>query len=503
MRLSQKALFLTLLILAAIVGAVVSFYYYQYGKSSYVERKTEEKGTVLQLITAFVSTYGEHRIQNENYPMPVPAEFRAVALNSFNNARQRQDTVQVEMIGIPGLEIANSAKDDHSKKIVQQMAVENSLPIWSGFLRSDGPKIFRTIKPVFADKNSCVTCHNSIQKGTKTWKLGDLIGAYVLDVSAANFFADLRRESLILGIISFLLTTTFGVVLLSFQARIAKAREQVEREIERQKYEERARHAAEAAERAKSAFLANMSHELRTPLNAVIGFSEIFMDEILGKLGNPKYREYAADINEAGKHLLALINDILDLSKVESGSEKLEEDKIEVVEIIRSAVKLVEHRAGQDVVKIKLKLQDPLLALWADERRLKQILVNILSNAIKFTDAGGEVTLSVSCQGNRGYVFQITDTGIGIQSKDIPTVLSRFGQVNGEKNRKNQGTGLGLSLTKALVEQHGGVLDLQSEVNIGTTVTVQFPAERTVSQGWSINRSDEFDTLPSFVQQAR
>jgi signal transduction histidine kinase len=500
MQLSQKSLFLTLLVLAAIVGAVVSFYYYQYGLSSYVERKTEEKGTVLQLITAFVSTYGEHRIQNEEDPMPVPAEFRAIALDTFNNARHGQDTVQVEMIGIPGLEIANSAKDDHSKKIVQQMADTNSLPIWSGFLSSDGPKIFRTIKPVIADKNSCVACHNSIQRGIKAWKIGDVVGAYVLDVSATNFFAELRRESLILGVISFLLTTTFGVVILSFQARMAKAREQVEREIERQKYEERARQAAEAAERAKSAFLANMSHELRTPLNAVIGFSEIFMDEILGPMGNPKYREYATDINEAGKHLLALINDILDLSKVESGSEKLKEDKIEVTEIIRSTVKLVEHRADQDVVKIKLKLQEPLPALWADERRLKQILVNLLSNAIKFTDADGEVTLSVTCRENNGYVFKVTDTGIGILSKDIPKVLSRFGQVDGELSRQNKGTGLGLSLTKALVEQHGGVLDLQSEANIGTTVIVQFPAERTITQG-RVDMPDGFNHLPNFVQQ--
>ena len=242
-----------------------------------------------------------------------------------------------------------------------------------------------------------------------------------------------------------------------------------------------ARDEARAADRAKSEFLAAMSHELRTPLNAIIGFSEIIKTETFGPVGSVKYREYANDINNSGQHLLDLINDILDLSKIESGTDKLHENTIEIPEIIRAALKLVGPRAERGGIKLELELPGWLPALRADERKLKQILVNLLSNAIKFTDADGEVTLRVWCRMDSGYVFQIVDTGIGIAPEDIPKALLRFGQVDGDLNRQYEGTGLGLPLTKALVEQHGGALDLQSEVGVGTTVTVRFPAERIVA----------------------
>ncbi len=251
-----------------------------------------------------------------------------------------------------------------------------------------------------------------------------------------------------------------------------------------------ARDEARAADRAKSEFLAAMSHELRTPLNAIIGFSEIIKNETFGPVGSVKYREYGSDIHESGQHLLDLINDILDLSKIESGTDEVHEDKIEIPEIIRAVLKLVGHRAKQRGVKLGLELPDQVSALRADQRKLKQILVNLLSNAVKFTDAGGEVTLRAWCRMDSGYVFQIVDTGVGIAPEDIPKALSRFGQVDGDLNRRYEGTGLGLPLTKALVELHGGVLDLQSEIGVGTTVTVRFPAERIVA---SLDNSDSLD----------
>ncbi len=251
-----------------------------------------------------------------------------------------------------------------------------------------------------------------------------------------------------------------------------------------------ARDEARAADRAKSEFLAALSHELRTPLNAIIGFSEIIKDETYGHIGSAQFRDYANDINSSGQHLLALINDILDLSKIESGTDELHEDNIDIPAIIRSALNLVGQRAEQAGIKLELEPPDQLPALRADERKLKQILVNLLSNAVKFTTAGGEVTLRAWCRMDSGHVFQIVDTGIGIAPDDIPKALSRFGQVNADMNRQYEGTGLGLPLTKALVEQHGGVLDLQSEVGVGTTVTVSFPAERIVA---SLDNSDSLD----------
>ncbi len=237
---------------------------------------------------------------------------------------------------------------------------------------------------------------------------------------------------------------------------------------------------AEAANRAKSAFLANMSHELRTPLNAVIGFSEVIQNEMFGSIGNDAYRDYAKDINESGQHLHNLINDILDLSKVESGSNELQEEDIEIPKVIRSVLMLVKGRAQDGGVELESESPYELPGLHADKRKLKQILVNFLTNAIKFTEAGGKITLKVWCRSESGYVFQVVDTGIGIALEDIPKALAPFQQIDSDLNRKYEGTGLGLPLSKALVEQHGGSFDLQSRVGIGTTVTVRFPAERIV-----------------------
>ncbi len=188
--------------------------------------------------------------------------------------------------------------------------------------------------------------------------------------------------------------------------------------------------------------------------------------------------------------MLSLINDILDLSKIESGADELHEDKNEIPKIIFSTLKMVGHRAELAGIKLESELSGQLPVLRADERKLKQILVNLLSNAVKFTDAGGEVTLRTWCRMDSGYVFQIVDTGIGIAPEDIPKALSRFGQVDADLNRQYEGTGLGLPLSKALVEQHGGALDLQSEVGVGTTATVRFPATRIVAP---LDDSDALD----------
>ncbi len=180
--------------------------------------------------------------------------------------------------------------------------------------------------------------------------------------------------------------------------------------------------------------------------------------------------------------MLSVIDNILDLSKVESGMDELHEEDIEVPEIVRSVQMLVKQCAQEGGIELEMVLAHDLPALYADGRKLKQILVNILDNAIKFTGARGKVTLRAWCQTDGGYVFQIIDTGIGIAPEDIPKALSRFGQVDGDLNRQYEGTGLGLPLTKALVELHGGTLDLHSQVGVGTTVTVRFPAERIVSE---------------------
>ena len=194
---------------------------------------------------------------------------------------------------------------------------------------------------------------------------------------------------------------------------------------------------AEAANRTKSEFLATMSHELRTPLNAIIGFSEIIKEETFGPVGSAQYRDYASDIHGSGQHLLDLINDILDLSKVESGAEELHEEDVSIPDLTHSALRLVRQRAEKSGIELELDLGDDLPLLRVDERKLKQIFVNLLTNAVKFTDAGGKVTLKAWCRADSGFVFQVIDTGVGIATRSRrPCRSSARSKANGTGHRK-------------------------------------------------------------------
>lgn len=252
-----------------------------------------------------------------------------------------------------------------------------------------------------------------------------------------------------------------------------------------------ARDLAEEASRTKSEFLSNMTHELRTPLNAIIGFSDIIMSQTFGPVGNERYRNYAEDINSSGSHLLELINEILDYAKLESGRDSLFEEDFAIGEVVETVSRMFVNNAEQADVKLSILVPDDLPDIHADKRKLRQILINLLSNAIKFTKREGQVTLTIWHRPESGFVFQVIDTGIGIALGDIPKALGVFGQVDNAFSRSREGTGLGLPLTKALCEMHGGSLDLQSQVNVGTTVTIRFPPERVVGA----NQAEQADPV--------
>jgi len=241
----------------------------------------------------------------------------------------------------------------------------------------------------------------------------------------------------------------------------------------------RALDAANEASRAKSNFLALMSHELRTPLNAIIGFSEVLGGEMFGPLGSDRYRDYAHDIHGAGRHLLALINDILDLSKAEAGKFDLHSEQVSASELIGECLKLMRGRA----LEAKLSLTQsggPIPSLFADRLRLKQILLNLLSNAIKFTPAGGVIRVHTEHDHRGRVILSVSDTGIGIAPEMIQVALEPFRQVASPFARNAEGTGLGLSLVKALMESHGGTLELDSTLDVGTTARLIFPASRVM-----------------------
>jgi PAS domain S-box-containing protein len=234
---------------------------------------------------------------------------------------------------------------------------------------------------------------------------------------------------------------------------------------------------AETANKVKAAFLAAMSHELKTPLNAVLGFSEIIRDEMLGPVGQAVYRDYASDIHKSGARLLAVINDVLDVTKLESGSVVLEERPENPHEVVEQAIKLARKATG-DERQITCLMPDMLPTLAVDPRRLAQALGNVLSNALKFTPPGGEVCLSLSASPDGGAQFSVRDTGIGMAVETITAALEPFRQLDGSLARRFEGAGLGLSIAKALTELHGGRLDIASEVGAGTTVDLCLPASR-------------------------
>lgn len=241
---------------------------------------------------------------------------------------------------------------------------------------------------------------------------------------------------------------------------------------------EQATLAAKRANSAKSEFLSTMSHELRTPLNAVIGFSEVIGDELFGPVGHRKYLEYARDIQASGRHLLDMINDILDISRIESGHLELTDEQLTLTDVVENAVQIIEERARRGGVLLETHLPGALPNVKADRRAMTQILLNLLSNAVKFTPPGGRVVVSASMHRNGGVALQVSDTGVGIPANEISELMQPFVQASNQTSASEGGTGLGLYLVKRLVEEQEGIFELESEEGQGATATVRLPSSR-------------------------
>jgi two-component system, cell cycle sensor histidine kinase PleC len=300
--------------------------------------------------------------------------------------------------------------------------------------------------------------------------LGATVREYVLAamaVTAQGYFVLLAHR---------LYTTTLATL----EARAEK--DALIGELEQSKaISDEARSRAEAANIAKSRFLAQMSHELRTPLNAILGFSEVMNNEIFGPHAVPTYKEYCNDIHNSGVHLLNLINEILDLSRIEAGRLELNEEPVSMLLVVEDCNHLLTLRAKNRGITIHEVFEPELPRLWADERAIRQICLNLLSNAIKFTPQGGEIWLKVGWTASGGQYMSVKDTGPGIPEEEIPIVLASFGQGSNSIKSAEQGAGLGLPIAKSLVDLHGGTFVLKSKLRIGTEVIVTFPPERVVS----------------------
>ena len=258
-------------------------------------------------------------------------------------------------------------------------------------------------------------------------------------------------------------------------ARVAIERRQAEKESAA------AREQAEIANRTKTEFLANMSHELRSPLNSVLGLAEIMKDELFGPMGSDRYRGYAGDIYQSARHLLDVINDILDISKIEAGKVNLREEEVDMAAVIETCVQLMYPRSSMAKITLVRDVAPDLPRIYADARKAKQILLNLLSNSVKFTPAGGTVAIAAKLNKAGEFCLTVADTGIGIAGDNIDKALSAFTQIDSSLSRRYEGTGLGLPITKSLVELHGGRLAIDSELGAGTTVIAVFPASRVIA----------------------
>jgi signal transduction histidine kinase len=378
----------------------------------------------------------------------------------------------------------NRVLDDFERDALDTINRDSTHPVMR-FEERNGHRVIRYASAIVM-KESCVGCHNSHPETPKTdWRAGDIRGIQLVTIPVPDVLSlNLRSfvEPLVLiGSIA-LIGLVFMTLLLGRLRRSVEESRALAALTETRNAElSVAKTAAEQASRAKSEFLANMSHELRTPLNAIIGFSDIMRFEQLGAMGQPRYREYATDINHSGQHLLAIINDILDMAKIEAGKFELQDEAISLPDLFESCLRLFRERADQAGLTIETVVAPRLPLLRGDSRALRQILINLLSNSLKFTARGGTIRLLAHYESKRcELAVSVADTGCGIPESDLQRIFQPFAQGDSGISRRYEGTGLGLAIVKALTERHGARIVVESVLDKGTTVHLYFPFGRVI-----------------------
>ncbi len=459
------------LLIGLLLGGAVTGTYYYLSWSTLVEGKAREKANILRLTSAFVGTYSGIRSSSLDNDAPVPATFRAHGIAAFNQTAPDQEAIRVAMVGFPGRSIKTEPIDDGMAAIIRGFAAAAGKPEpVSRFINGAEP-VLRTVYPSLASKQSCVDCHNAIQSDSPQWALNDVMGAFSVDAPVGAAIGKMQRHAALAGLFILILTAMAGSYL---QRDINRRKAAAAGLLEATEQAEAARNQAEIAERAKSEFLANMSHEIRTPMNGVMGMAELLAKTDL----DSKQRMFTDIIVKSGHALVTIINDILDFSKIDSGQLELDPMPFKLAEAVEDVVTLMSAKVDEKDLEMAVRIQPDLPEMYVgDIGRIRQIVTNLVGNAVKFTEHG-HVLVDVSgaiSDGKAALQIRIEDTGIGIRTEQVNQIFEKFSQVDGSSTRKHEGTGLGLTISKMLVDKMGGEIGVESTLGEGSSFWFTLP----------------------------
>ena len=511
-------LVVTLFMLAMLMGVGLAVGYYQYGRFDFKARKTGENAVILRLVSSFVATYSEQTAKVHD--LPVPASFRAMALQKLNEKVEGSQATRIEMVGVPGLEISLAAPDAHAVDVIKSMAAAQSKDVWSDYLSVGGAETLRTIQPVTASEESCVACHNRLQAGIKTWRTGEVMGAYILDAPASAYFVNLWRISAILGFLGFIVVAVIGLLLGRMHGKMNEAMHQEEMQRERESLLETARRQAEDEAHGLSQevqkvneelvatnqrLLANL-HELKTAQDEIIKSGKMaqlgqLIATVAHEIRNPLgvirtsvailERKAAASGADFGKPVArikngvercdTIVNELLDFSR----SKSLDLVSSNVDGWLEHAVSEHSERIHPDVA-IECHFGLGELEAAFDASRMDRAVCNLISNAaeamvgkigkeIENPTAGARVVVSTRLTG-RGIEISVRDNGPGISQDNLPKIFDPL------FTTKSFGVGLGLPAVQKIFEQHGGGLDVHSTPGEGAEFTGWIRADLKAGQ---------------------